>query len=296
MQLGKPNLSARGAATGLFVCLGLLLVCLPVPAQPPVVLAVPAGEQGLARLRQWRPLADYLAERSGLVVNLEIVENHQAVLAALQDNLCDLAFVDPLWCAILVRRGLGRPLARPQIAARDMLRSVLIAHRDSIIRRPGDLAGRTVALTAPGESAAGYYVPLYLLRRSGLLEAPGARLVYSDTDLSVLKSVAYGKLEAGFVSSAVLDDPSNASLAAQVRVIVESEPMPQWTVVLRQGLRESTSESLRRQLLSAHRLEAGQAALTAAGIAAFVEARAEDYAGMLQYLGEEEEKALAASE
>jgi ABC-type phosphate/phosphonate transport system substrate-binding protein len=295
MERARRSHCSRGISGPLLLCLGLLAGRMPACAQPPVVLAVPAGEQGLARLRQWRPLADYLADSSGLTVSLEILEDHRAVLAALEANLCDLAFVDPVWCAVLIRRGLGRPLARPQIGARDTVRSVLIVHRDSIIRRPQDLAGRTVALTGSGESGVGYFLPLHLLRHSGGAEPLEPLLVYSDTDLSVLKGVAYGKLEAGFLSSAVLDEADNAELADQVRVVMESDPIPQWTVVLREGLRGSTTAMLRKELLGADRLETGQRALKTAGVAAFVEAREEEYFGLLQLL-EGEERALAASE
>lgn len=286
---------SRQAFGTLLLFLALLGVGLPGAAQPPVVLAVPAGEEGLARLRQWQPLAAYLAESTGLEVNLEILEDHPAVLEALRSNRCDLAFVDPLWCALLVRRVGGRPLARPQVGARDTVRAALVAHRDSIIRAPADLAGATVALTGYRESAAGYFLPLRLLRDTGALRLPGIRLVYSDTDLSVLKGVAYGKLQAGFVTSAVLDDPAQAPLAAQVRVVLESDPAPQWTVVARPDLREAASAALRRQLLSAHRSARGLEALRAAGYVAFVEAFESDYAALLQYL-EGEEPLLAATE
>ncbi|MBN2552505.1 MAG: phosphate/phosphite/phosphonate ABC transporter substrate-binding protein [Spirochaetales bacterium] len=269
-----------------FTCC-LFLVC-PTPreltAEPPVVLAVPANEEGLARFRQWKPITDYLSDASGLLLVLEMVEDHPAILRGLAANQYDLAFVDPVWYVTLVGRGLCVPLARPVSLSRDTVRSLLIVHRDSIIRDVSDLGEAKIALTGRFESALGYYLPLSLLESRGLrLAADSDRILFSDTFLSILKGVAYGKLEAGFVSSSVLDEGDNASLREQVRVVLESEAIPQWTLVYRSDLRPSTIASVRRELLNMVRSEQGRPALQPSGFSAFVEAFDADYDAVRRY-------------
>ena len=254
-------------------------------AEPPVVLALPASEEGMVLFRQWKPITDYLTETSGLVLILEMVEDHSSILQGLENNLYDLAYVNPVWYVMLAERGLCIPLARPVVLGRDTFRSLLIVHRDSIIRNAGDLAAATIALTGLSESALGYYIPLALLEAHGLeISSSSDTILFSDTFLSILKGVAYGKLEAGFVSSAVLDDGDNSSLREQVRVILESEAIPQWTVVARADLRQRAIASVRQALLNMGKSEQGRAALQPSGFSAFVEASDTDYNAVRRYL------------
>lgn len=229
-------------------------------------------------------LAEYFREESGLSLILEIVEDHPSVLRGMENKLHDLAFVDPVWYVLLADRGLCIPLARPIVASRDTFRSLLIVHRDSIVRSVDDLSGRRVALTVPFESAGGYYIPLALLEANNLSIADNEKFVFSDAFLSILKGVAYGKLEAGFVSSPVLDDLRNASLREQVRVVLESEAIPQWTVVARGDLRQETVAVIRKWLLEAANTEQGRSALALAGFSAFIEAQDRDYNIVRRYL------------
>ena len=282
MKLSKIHLITLIAFT--YRVFFLFLLPQAVTAAPPVVLAVPANEEGLVRFRQWTPLAEYFREASGLSLNLEIVEDHPSVLRGMENKLYDLAFVDPVWYVLLADRGLCIPLARPIVASRDTFRSLLIVHRDSIVRSVDDLSGRRVALTVPFESAGGYYIPLALLEANNLSIADNKKFVFSDAFLSILKGVAYGKLEAGFVSSPVLDDLRNAFLREQVRVVLESEAIPQWTVVARGDLRQETVAVIRKWLLEAANTEQGRSALALAGFSAFIEAQDPDYNIVRRYL------------
>ena len=269
-----------------FLCWVCFLFLFPqgLTAEPPVVLALPANEEGLARFQQWKPITDYLTEASGSTLILEMVEDHPSVMRGLENNLYDLAFVNPAWYVFLAERRLCEALARPIVSGRDTFRSLLIVHRDSIVRNVDDLLGGTVALTGPSESALGYYLPLALLEAHGLSVSSYDNILFSDTFPSILKGVAYGKLDAGFVSSSVLDDRDNASLREQVRVLLESEAIPQWTVVARPGLRRETITAVRQALLEMGKSEQGRAALSPTGFSAFVEASDADYNIVRRYL------------
>ncbi len=70
-----------------------------LPARP-VVFAVPAVSEGLAKLRQWSPLIEYLELESGLDINFVIARDHKTIREGLESNQYDFAFVDPLWCEL----------------------------------------------------------------------------------------------------------------------------------------------------------------------------------------------------
>ena len=254
-------------------------------AEPPTTLALPASEEGLERYRRWKPITDYLSEASGTSLILEVVEDHSSIQEGLESNLYDLALVDPVWYVMLAEKGLCTPLARPVMLGRDTFRSLLIVHRDSIIRDTGDLEAATIALIGSRESALGYYIPLVLLKSNGIgLSSDSDTILFSDTFLSILKGVAYGKLEAGFISSTVLDNGNNSLLREQVRVIWESEAIPQWTVVARAGFRQNTIASVLQALLDMGKIDSGRSALRPSSFSAFIKASDADYATVRRYL------------
>jgi phosphonate transport system substrate-binding protein len=221
-----------------------------------------------------------------------MVEDHSSIQEGLATNQFDLAFVDPAWCVILAEGGLCTPLVRPVVLGRDTFRSLLIVHRDSIIRNTSDVAAATIALTGSLESALGYYIPIALLEANGI-GGSSTTILLSDTFLSILKGVAYGNLEAGFVSSAVLDEGNNSSLREQVRVIWESEAIPQWTVVARAGLRQSTIDSVLQAFLDIGKSEPGRLALQPSSFSAFIQASDADYAVVRRYLETVEDEVAA---
>ncbi len=248
-------------------------------AGPPVVVAVPAAEEGLTRIQQWEPIVSALRQASGLNIELAMAKDEPSIRKGIEQNLFDIAFVDPVWFVILDREELSVPLARVVVGGSSLYRSLLIVRKDSIIRSLRDLQGKSVALTTPFNSAVGYFVPLAMLADESREGAPGPAptFVYSDTSLSVLKAVSYGNADAGFVSSSLFEDQRYAPLLDRVRVVRESNSIAQWTVVARRGLREDLALAVKDALLAMHASAAGNDALSNAGFDRFIETPKSDY-------------------
>jgi ABC-type phosphate/phosphonate transport system substrate-binding protein len=193
-------------------------------------------------MRSWNALNAALRSR-GVDASVEVLESNRAVARALGDRFIDVGLLDPYW--FLRYREALLPLAEA-VAPGDRPPSVLlIVPRNSIVYRIDQLEDFTLALPSDRDTAKGYYVPLAMLSRAGI------RIITSDTDVSVLKGVAYGGIDAGCLSGATFMDERYAHFAAEVRVVAESEALPPPLLAIRRDDGEEKYRQLRDALTPA---------------------------------------------
>ena len=232
----------------------------------PVTLGVSASEGGLAAARTWNLVAAYLGETENLDVRYQLFEDQAALYRNLRDHYVDLALFDPAWYWVK-REGLS-PLAELASPGGTEPRTVLVVPKNSIIYRPENLLGFTLALTRSGESATGYFIPLAMLASAGVRTERLKRLVFAETSESVLKSVAYGGIDGGAVPRRFLEDRGRA-FADFVRIVAESGPLPGPLIASRREDGGGRFRPLVRALLAMKETEQGRAALLAAELDGF---------------------------
>ena len=109
-------------------------------------------------------------------------------------------------------------------------------------------------------------------------------IVFSETYLSILKGVSYGKLDAGFVTSTILMEEKNKPYMKDTRIILRSEPLPQWSLVVRRDYRQEPISAIKSGLLTLKDTAAGREMLTRAGFSAFIHAEPDDFIVIKSYL------------
>ncbi len=252
--------------------------------KPPVIFVVPAKEEGLKKYQQWFLLIKYLNERSELTFEFELAKDHLTVQQGLTNKIYDISFVDPVWCIYLKERGVCEPLVRVVIQKKDTNRSLLIVHKDSIYYSLNDLKNKNIGLLFPYESDTGYYIPLVLLNKHNFPTLDNKNFIFTDTFISILKGVVYGKLDGGFINTNIYQDPKNFTQTKEIRVILESIVIPQWTVVVRKDLQKSIILTIKSLLLEIHNSQDGKKALLQAGFDKFIIAEDKDYQSLRDYI------------
>ncbi len=259
----------------------------------PRILAIPDLNSGVHVYRKWDSVIDYLKKKTNLDIKIMIVQSHGIIERGLQNKTISYAFVDPLWYVKMYREKLCFPLAKVEVRGREFQRSLLIVHKDSIIREVSDLKGKTVALVNRMESSAGYFIPLFLFK-SLFDDSPNVdnnagkyfkRVVFSDSYMSVLKGVAFGKLDGGFVSSNLLDRPDVKALKSEVRIIFRSDYIPQWIVIARGDLDDDFSP-IEDALFEMRNDREGKKLLVGLGFSGFLKVTRGDYLRMFRYVNE----------
>ncbi len=249
----------------------------------PLVLAVPDLNSGLHVYTKWDSVVDYLKENSSFDVRMVVVKNHRIIQEGFKKKTIDYAFIDPLWYARMYRAGLCIGLAKGVVSDDGYQYSLLIVNRDSIVRGLSDLRGRSIALVNQMESSAGYFVPLFLLSEYGVRKY-FKRIIYSDSYMSVLKGVAFGKLDSGFVSSNIFISAEGNKLKNEIRVILRSSPIPQWVFVARSDLNFQQRNDFKAILLNFAKDVEGKQLLNSLGFTGFTNVDTRDYVIISKYL------------
>jgi len=212
--------------------------------------AVPASGEGLKKLLIWTPIIKQLEVSIGQEVNLIIARDHEIIKKELEQKNYDFAVLDPFWYENWKNNKICSLFLKSTLLESTEIRSILIVNKNSIFRSLNDLKDSNIALTVPNDSANGFYIPLALMYESGI--DPFSlfnSIVFPETFESILKGVAYGKLDSGFITSDILNNPKNNPYRNNIRIIIESEPLPPPLIVIRNDFNKELSIAIKKALI-----------------------------------------------
>jgi phosphonate transport system substrate-binding protein len=118
------------------------------------------------------------------------------------------------------------------------------------------LKGKPVAF-ASKTSTSGYLIPVYDLKRKGLLDKPdpeaffgAGNLFYGTGYVSAVERVLNGQAEAAAVSYYVLDKDKHLTVEqrAKLKKVAEQGPVPTHVIAVRSSIPEAERETLRKAL------------------------------------------------
>ncbi|MGD9941547.1 MAG: PhnD/SsuA/transferrin family substrate-binding protein [Clostridia bacterium] len=205
----------------------LFLISTLVAAAPPLRIAVPAGSQGLAAARLWTALAREFGSYEGTSLQPVIMQDDEKALEMLRLRQADLAVLDTLaflsckddYDLLGVIEHFGRP-AEP---------FVLIASMESIIHRTDDLWRARLMLAGP-QTALSWAYPLTWVRTltstSSQFGSTWPDLLEADSYAGLLKDIALGTADAGFIPEGFFLGVADGVLAARVRIVDMTKAYP----------------------------------------------------------------------
>lgn len=243
------------------------------------------------------PPIDLLKEETGLDINLVITKNHETIREELKLKNYDFALIDPFWYKYWQNTGVCFPFLETGRKETDGFRSILIVHKGSVFRTLKDLENRSIALTVPFDSASGFYIPLAMMIEQEIDPFLYFKaIVFPETFESVLKSIAYGKLDSGFITTNLLDKPGNSRYRDEIRVIIESEILPGQVIVVRKDFNLELLYKIREAMIHIAESEKGAELVKQIGFSGFIKPGEEDYNVLKKYqFGSKLNKTLTGS-
>ena len=214
-------------------CLLLSLACLAAAADPPLRLALEAGADGLRTAQDWQAAAREYLSRTGVPLEPLLVSSPEEMLRALDSREAEAAVLDA--AALLKNRDRLRILGVAAEYGSPYERFLLVASVESVIHRPEDLPrARLVLAGTPGTLP--WDLPLAWARRARGPDAGAADPRPEAGYEGVLRNVALGQADAGFLPGGFLEGRKTSALADRIRIVAAIPPCPLALLVARRDL------------------------------------------------------------
>jgi phosphonate transport system substrate-binding protein len=218
---------------------------LPSAEQSPLVFIIPPVENISFMYEKFLPLKDHLEKVLSRKIVLKVARNHQEAVESIGTGHAHLAYLDPsAYCEAKSRYGVI-PLAKPVMGGSSTYRSVIVARSDSPINKIVEAKGRRLAL-GNSRSSSSSLIPAVLFKEVGIALKDFSAVDYLEQEDRIALSVLAKRHDLGGMSERV----ARKYLDAGLKIIKESEPLPQYTLCACACLSEGTRGAIRRALLS----------------------------------------------
>ncbi len=207
----------------------------------------------------FRPLADYLAQRLDVAVELETPADYPAFWSGVEERRFDLVHYNQ-YHYVRAHRELGHQLvAANEEHARNNLRATVYVHRDSPYHTLSDLKGQKILFGGGPKAMVSYILATDLLRQHGLQNGDYLEN-FAQNPIKAVLALYYRQSDAAVAGDVALEQPSLRSrlAPAALRVLAQSMPIAHlpWAVDGRIG--DTQRSAIQRALLELNQSEGGR--------------------------------------
>lgn len=216
-------------------------------------------------------LAQALAPHGIGDVKLKVHTSINEISTGFNNGTIDLYIDSPILTAIVARQSNAKAFLRSWKEGVPSYTTLIYVRDDSPLQSAEDLIGHRIGFKKR-ESTPGYFLPRSHLDRAGLplveLVDPSAPTpldrvgyVFTYGDQTTLAWVMTGKVDAGVMKNSMIDEPQMSGVRDQLRVLVETYPLPRQVLARRGDMDPALVAVLHQALTAMHEDEAGRAAL-----------------------------------
>jgi len=222
-----------------------------------VILANKGHQQAFEK---WKPLADYLQDKSGYKINL-IPYNFLQLESSLQNKTADILLSNPQYFVTFQERYGVKPLGTLKTGDYYHLCGVMISRKDSGIKNLSDIKGKKIAIVSQ-ESAFGYLAQAALLLEKGLDIRETNEVWAAENQENVVFAVVNKAFQVGFLNAELYEkmiaekklNPNdinviNAYKDKNVPFLCSTETWPDWPLYASPNLDENISKKIQAILL-----------------------------------------------
>ena len=211
---------------------------------------------------EFEPLMAYLSEAIGQTVVLYIAKDYGDLRIQMEAGTVDIGSFSPFAYVDAVKGGKIRIIAQSILDHSATYRGLVIARKDSGLRRVEDLEGKRFAFVDP-KSASGYVYPRAMLLEKGVTpERFFKETTFAGGHDKVIQAVLDGRADAGAIYDGALGVAKQKGLAVETLVTLAStDPIPHDAIAVRVGLDEALARKIQTGLVNVDKTEAGKRAL-----------------------------------
>lgn len=222
-------------------------------------------------------LAEYLSQELRRPVVLVTANSYATILQDFADKQVDAAFLGSMVTVLAYDRRSGVVLARTELSeGTSTYTGVICVPENSPIKSVDELLGRSIALVRT--TTGGNLFPIYEMCRREMLHGENRpRLIWVGTHDDALDAMFQGQTDAAAVKNLRLAAWLRAHANQRVRILAESNPVPENSLVVRSDIAQGLGRQVADALMDMDKTPKGRAALEAYGARRFLPCSIEDY-------------------
>lgn len=219
--------------------------------------------------RVWRPILNYLEEKTGQKFKLRGAPTIPAFQKEFVQGSFDFSFMNPFHILVAYNKQGYEPIIR-DISTN--LHGLIVVRKGNPIKDVSELDGKKIAFPAPNSLGATMMIKKDLLDKYGIK----TQSHYVQTHSSVYLNIALGLIPAGGgVQKSLLQQPQN--IREKLKVIYRTQDVPSHPFTVHPRVSEQVKNKVCDALLSLGKTAAGQKLLSKIPITVIGKAQIEDY-------------------
>src|SRR3989338_8461772 len=205
-------------------------------------------------LRSYEPVKEYLSEKLGIPVEIQVTSDYTAAIEAMRSKHIDMAWFGPFSYIIAANVAGAEAIANGvrRSDGKSDYHSIIVTRSDSGIKTWADLKGKNFAFVDPA-STSGNLIPRKMLMENGINPDKDFKTVYyAGTHNAVELAIANKKVDAGADS-----DNSYATMVAEGqidpkvnKIIYTSPSIPGSPIAVRNDLPQDLKQKIKNALIT----------------------------------------------
>jgi len=200
--------------------------------------------------RRISPLADYLAQKTGVKIEAVITSDFVQYEKQLKSGTIAMGYENPYIYTLV--SGTHEALAMAVKGKdRDKFRGIIIARADSSLSSIEDLRGKLISIV--GYTSAGGYLSQKLSLMEAGIDVNSECTISEAVDNkqeNVILAVYTGEADAGFIRESALHQADSYISAAQIKVVGECAWLPNWAFSVNRDMPDKTKKDIQAALLA----------------------------------------------
>ena len=197
-------------------------------------------------IRKFSPLAAYLSEKSGKIIEVKVSKTYKSHIERVGDRRMGIAYLGPASYVKLTHiYGEQTILACLEISGRPFFHGLIIARQDSAVKTLEDLVGKRFAF-GDLNSTMSHFVPRQMLLEKGITFDKLKQHEFLGSHNNVVLGVLGGYYDAGGVKEGVYYQYRDRGL----HILAKSQPIAEHLFVANSNLSLKTINNIRQLLLN----------------------------------------------
>jgi phosphonate transport system substrate-binding protein len=236
-------------AVATFVTTGTVALAQDNPAKLRVALL--PDENAATIIQNAQPLKNHLESNLRKDIELVVTTDYSSMIEAMRFGRIEIAYFGPLSYVLAKSKAPNiEPFAVGVTNGSPTYRSVIITQADGAVKAIEDIKGKTVGFGDPA-STSSHLIPRAFLAKRNLIGDKDYKFVHLGAHDAVARAVQSAQVQAGGLSQEIFNNlvAKKSIEAAKFRVLIVSDPIPNYFMVMQGKLDPGLKTSIRKAFL-----------------------------------------------